>query len=246
LWGYAQQLGCNVGFRSLWAGQLALQGKDWQAGIVPSAPSPDNWFGGRSLLLRPWENRKLPFSLNDGSLDALPFSPNLFLDGGAYAVALVDNAAKGPLQPSLRFAPQSVPLGELRITGKFIQRLLLPGGQTLVVLNQPAETVKVPVGRYRPPEVQLGPNSSLAVRNPNFLETETGTEVTASSPSVIVDGGPLTNRVIVNREGRDLRFDYRLIGAREQPYRLVGLVQQPEWSVFRGETKIASGKFEFG
>jgi type IV secretory pathway protease TraF len=161
-------------------------------------------------------------------------------------VALVDNAAKGPLQPSLRFAPQSVPLGELRITGKFIQRLLLPGGQTLVVLNQPAETVKVPVGRYRPPEVQLGPNSSLAVRNPNFLETETGTEVTASSPSVIVDGGPLTNRVIVNREGRDLRFDYRLIGAREQPYRLVGLVQQPEWSVFRGETKIASGKFEFG
>ncbi|MGO8698540.1 MAG: hypothetical protein ACLQVY_12565 [Limisphaerales bacterium] len=246
MWGYAQQLGCSVGFRSLWEAKLDLQGKVWQVGIVPSAPAPDNWFAGRSLLLRPWENGKLPFSLNDGSLDALPFSPSLFLDGGAYAVALVDSVPKSPFQPCLRLVPQSFPLGELKITGQFIQRLLLPGGPALVVLNQPAETVKVPVGRYRAPEVQLGQNGSRAVRSPNFIETESGTKVTATSTAVIVDGGPLTNRVIVNREGRDLRFDYRLIGANEQPYKFVGLVQQPEWSVFRGEKKIASGKFEFG
>lgn len=246
LWGFAQQPGCSVGFRSLWQAKLSLQGKDWQVGIVPSAPSPESWFAGRSLLLRPWENRKLSFSLNDGSLDVLPFSPNLFLDGGAYALALIDSAAKGPLQPSLRFAPQSVPLGELKITGKFIQRLVLPGGQILVVLDQPSEIVKVPVGRYRAPEVQLAGNGAVAVRNANFPDTEGGIAVTAQSAAVLVDGGPLTNRVVVNREGHDLRFDYRLVGANEQAYRLVGPVRQPEWTVFRGGKRIASGRFEFG
>src|SRR5208282_6239142 len=96
LWDLGQQLICNVGFRSLWAGKLALRGKDWQVGILPNGPSPDSWFEGSSLLLRPWENRTLPFSLNDGSLDAIPFSPNIFFDGGAYAAALVESAAKGP------------------------------------------------------------------------------------------------------------------------------------------------------
>jgi hypothetical protein len=246
LWDFGQQPVCNVGIRSAWMGKLTLQGKDWQVGIVPNGPSPESWFEGSSLLLRPWENRTQPFALNNGALDAIPFSPNLFLDGCAYATALVDSAAKGPLQPTLRFAPQSVPLGELRITGKFIRRLVLPGGQSLVVLDQPSEIVQVPVGRYRAPQVQLAGKGAEAVRNANFPETERGITVTEKSAAMMADGGPLTNMVIVNREGQDLRFDYRLVGANEQPYKLVGPMRQPEWSVFRGGKRIASGRFEFG
>ena len=61
-------------------------------------------------------------------------------------------------------------------------------------------------------------------------------------------GGPLNNTVTANRQGRDLRLDYKLLGAGGQAYSLVrhGPAVQPEFAVYKGDKKIASGKFEFG
>ena len=136
---------------------------------------------------------------------------------------------------------------ELKITGEFVQRVTLEGGPYQVVLDQPGATVKVPVGRYDSSKVSLrkgGVEASLdsppqAGRNPIIVNEKT--------PSVLTVGGPLTNSVSVTRAGRKLSLDYRLLGA-GGAYALINQdrTHPPEFTIYQGDTKIASGKFEFG
>jgi len=68
------------------------------------------------------------------------------------------------------------------------------------------------------------------------------------SGAIVDAGGPLTNSVVASRHGPDLLLDYKLIGAGGRQYQLSGSSrsQPPEFAVFKGDKKIASGKFEFG
>src|SRR5208283_432208 len=107
------------------------------------------------LLLRPWEQQNQAFSNDSGSLETVPFSQKLFFGGQAYQLDWLAAAPNGEVKSSLRFTEQSVALGDLNITGKFIQRLVLPGETYQVVLDRPAATVKIPTGSYHQPEVRL-------------------------------------------------------------------------------------------
>ena len=140
----------TVELRSFWQGKVTLKGRDWQVGIVQNDLERSGSFENGQLLLRPWEKRNQPFNASSGSLATVPFSRNLFVDGHAYQLDLAVRSQDGEAKPSLQFTEQSVALGELKITGKFIQRLVLSGGPYLVVLDQPAGTVKIPVGSYSP------------------------------------------------------------------------------------------------
>ena len=68
-----------------------------------------------------------------------------------------------------------------------------------------------------------------------------------SKPAVLTAGGPLTNSVSVSRRGRYLALNYQLVGA-GGPYQLVNQDRShpPEFTVYQGDKKVASGKFEFG
>jgi hypothetical protein len=72
--------------------------------------------------------------------------------------------------------------------------------------------------------------------------------VDGKTPAVLDAGGPLTNSVTASRHGQDLRLDYRLVGAGGETYQLVkqDRSQPPEFAIYRGDKRIASGKFEFG
>ena len=72
--------------------------------------------------------------------------------------------------------------------------------------------------------------------------------VSDKAPAVLDAGGPLTNSVTAIREGQDLRLDYKLIGAGGATYQLVkhDTSKPPEFAIYKGDRKIASGKFEFG
>ncbi len=133
---YGSRPSCSLAVRSLWQGKVTLQGRDWQVGIVPNNLNQSGSFENGRLLLRPWEKRNQPFNTYDGSLATIPFSRNLFVDGHAYQLDLTVRPQDGETRPALQFMEQSVPLGELKITGKFIQRLVLPGGPYLVVLDR--------------------------------------------------------------------------------------------------------------
>ena len=65
---------------------------------------------------------------------------------------------------------------------------------------------------------------------------------------MLTAGGPLTNSVTVTRRGNLLVFDYRLLGAGGDTYQLgtTDYSKPPQFAVYQGDQKIASGNFEFG
>ncbi|MGD0743865.1 MAG: hypothetical protein ABSA45_01810 [Verrucomicrobiota bacterium] len=249
-WDYGSQPGGNIdiALRSFWQGKVTLQGRDWQVGIVQNVLNESGWFENGRLLLRPWEERNQPFNAYDGSLATVPFSRKLFVDGHACQLDLVAGPQGGEAKPALQFTEQSAALGELKITGKYIQRLVLTGGPYLVILDQPMDTVKVPTGSYNQPEVRIEQNAAEAYRDSNQPQLGARIKVEDKTPVVLNAGGPLTNSVIASRHGQDLRLDYRLIGAGGATYQLVkqDRSRPPEFAVYKSDRKIESGKFEFG
>jgi hypothetical protein len=239
---------CNLALRSFWQGKVTLQGQDWQVGIVQNGLNQSGSFENGRLLLRPWEKRNRSFNTYDGSLVTVPFSRKLFVDGHAYQLDLVAGPQDGEVKPALQFTEQTVPLGELKIAGKFIQRLVLSGGPYLVVLDQPAASVQVPTGSYNRPDILLEQNGAEAFFNSGQSQAGRRISVDDKTPAVLDAGGPLTNSVTASRHGRDLRLDYRLVGAGGETYQLANQnrSQPPEFAVYKGDRKIASGKFEFG
>jgi hypothetical protein len=250
---YGTQLDCNLSVRCFWQGKVTLQGQEWQVGVIPAICFGKNGRQGVSfengqLLLRPWEKRNQAFDIYNGSLATVSFNQKLFIGGHAYQLDWVTGAQNSEVEPAIQFTEQSVALGELQITGKYIQRLVLPGGPYLVVLDHPAATVKVPVGSYSQPNVRLEQGGMAAYLVSSRQPTGPRISVDDKTPAVLAIGGPLTNSVLASRHGQDLRMDYRLIGAGGMTYRMANQDHShpPEFAVSKGDKKIASGKFEFG
>jgi hypothetical protein len=246
---------CAVDWRSLWQGKMTVAGDDWQVGIIPNIWSGPNGHRAISfehqLLLRPWARRNEPVNLGGAGMDIVSLSSisqKLFFAGRGWQLSAPAFAPGSEFKPALKFAEQAVTLGDLKITGKFIRRLTMQGDDCLVVLDQPAETVKVPVGNYTSASVLLEQGGAQAFATDNRPQQGNHFTVTEKVPGTLSVGGPLTNSVAVTRHGQDLRMDYRLIGAAGQTYQLASQDRShpPEFAIFKGDTKIASGSFEFG
>jgi hypothetical protein len=232
--------------RSYWQGRVTLQGQDWQVGLVPNILGAEEQ---GQLLLRSWEKRERTFTTAANGLDTIPFSRKLFLDGHAYELKSVTNTASGAAGPGLQFAEQSVALGDLKITGQYIQRLVLPGGPYLVVLDQPAGVVKIPTGSYNQPDLLVGRNGTEAFSLAGGrLPGGRRISVNDQTPAELTAGGPLTNGVTASRSGGDLVMNYHLTGVGGETYQLANdnRTHPPEFAVHQGGKKTASGQFEFG
>jgi hypothetical protein len=274
--------------RSYWQGKVTREGHDWQVGLMQNLSAQPGSFEHGELLLRPWEERAKRFvascevpedTLAVGWLgknwmmrasDALAFSPKVFFEGRACQLDWSAEPRGREEKLALRVTEQPTALGELRITGSFIERLVLTGGPYVVVLAQPPASVKVPPGRYQPYRVWLKqgkgrayfdfgvPQSGMA----NVVEEISGSQMPVLSPprpeeAVVVDegraavlavGGPLTNCVSATHRGRNLLLSYRLIGAGGGEYRLAswGDGKPPRFTIERLGKRIGSGQFEFG
>lgn len=253
-WDYGNRPGGSLSVRTFWQGKLTLPGQDWQVGVLPAIWVGEN--GNRNisienhLLLRPWENRNQTVNAYGGSLDTVVFSSKLFLGGHAYRLNLQPSSSESEIKPVLDFLEQPVTLGDLKITGKYIKRMVLPGEPWLVVLDHPAGTVKVPVGAYKQPSALLDQGGVAASCSPDSSASARRVVVSVNekSPAALDIGGPLTNSVAVERHGEDLLLNYHLIGAGGATYQMINQnrSQPPEFAVYRGDKQIASGKFEFG
>lgn len=248
LYDYGSEPMCSFAVRSFWQGKLTLQGRDWQAGLVQYIPNGSGSFDNSRLLLRPWERRNQPFNTADGLLATVPFSRKLFLDGRAWQLECLTRSQDGEPSPALQFTEQSVPLGELKITGQFVQRLILSGGPYLVILDEPAAGAQVPAGSYDQPDVALEQNGAAAFSVSSPSQTGRRISVNARTPVVLNVGGPLTNFVTVSREGRDLDLDYTLVGTGGESYKMAtnGSPKPPAFAVYKDDKKIGSGEFEYG
>jgi hypothetical protein len=248
LYDYNQAYG-NVAVRSYWAGKVSLQGREWQLGLVETPSSAPGVAEKCSLLLRPWKERDRALEVQDGSLAAFPFCRSLFFNGQAYHLDCAYVQEGGAPKYRIDLEPRQPELGELKLTGQFIQRLVVTGSKYTVVLDQPEPVVKVPVGSYRGCQVQLGKGGVEAYREADRSRgsgNEKGITIATGKPALLAVGGPLTNTVAANRRGRVLNLSYELVGMGGENYQLLGARRQPEFVAYRAGKKIASGKFEFG
>jgi hypothetical protein len=241
------RLNCTAALRSLWQGKVTLQGEEWQLGLVWNPLDQRASLDSGSLLLRPWGERNKPFSLYNGTLETVPFSRKLFLGNRAYQLRCTNEVQGDLARVQMQFTEEQPKLGELKITGAFVQRVTLEGGPYLVVLDQPGSTVKVPVGQYGSSKVWLRKGGVEAYLGNGMQGGVERITISQQAPAVLTAGGPLTNSVAIAREGRKLSMNYRLVGA-GGAYQLVNQDRShpPEFTVYQGDKKIVSGKFEFG
>ncbi|MBI4023902.1 MAG: hypothetical protein HY360_02915 [Verrucomicrobia bacterium] len=245
---YMSQSNCSAAVRSFWQGKLTLQNKDWQVGIIEndfnSSVSPE----GCHLLFRPWEAGNKPFNTSAGSLDTFPFARKLFIHDHAYQMDCTPEASGDNPRLALQFSEQHPALGELNITGSFIQRLILEGGTYLVVIDNPGAKVRVPMGGYSQPKVWLKKGAAEAFHDPRPQPSRGMIVIEEKRPAVLVAGGPLTNSVVVTQRGATLNLRHQLLGAGGQVYTRPHRDRShpPTFAVYRSGKKIGSGKFEFG
>ncbi len=244
---------CNAAVRSFWQGKVSRGGQDWQVGLVQNLSDQPGSFQRGQLLLRPWAERNerfmaasekpedtlgLPWEGKNWmarASEAFAFSPRVFFGGQACQLDWTAEPRGREEKLALRLTEQPTALGELRITGSFIHRLVLSGGPYMVVLAQPPASVKLPPGRYHAYRVQLKQGKTQAYLDfglppsgkANLVEAVSGAQMPVVSPpppeqavvveeqrtAVLAVGGPLTNCVSAAHRGRNLALTYRLIGS---------------------------------
>jgi len=259
------RLSGNAARRSYWEGKISLGGREYQVGRVdePGKLGLDN---EGFLLLRPWEQRQEPWDLINGSLDAVAYSQNLFLNGQAYRVDCSWVLQDEKPRFKIAFREKQVELGELKLTGQFIERLVLTGAKPrrsinnkqaaetstvfTVLLDRPENVVKIPIGEYQQGRVSLKSGGVSAHNEVIYGGSQAAIKIVANPTDVpiLAAGGPLTNSVGVQSRGRELSLNYRLLGGGGENYQLtpVNRDRPPRFVVYKGDKAIHSGRFEFG
>ncbi len=251
----------NVAYLSWWAGKITLRGHEYQIGRADEGGRLLGMADKGYLLLRPWEERDRPWDLVNGALDAFTFSPNLFFAGQAYRVDCSSVQQDGKLKYKVSFHEKEVELGELKLTGEFIERLVLvssplnrnrtpePPPAFTVVLDHPGKTVNVPAGAYHQFQV-LVTSGGISAHNV-FSEGSSRPPVVVAQNAAappIEAGGPLTNSVKGVQQGRTLTLNYELLGSGGIAYQLCSQDRSkpPGFTIYRNGKAIHSGRFEFG
>jgi hypothetical protein len=138
---------------------------------------------------------------------------------------------------------ESPATGELKLEGKHIQKLVfLYKGRKKEEFENPGESIKLPAGEYQLREVHLkgGYVSRLGIA-PGRWKT-----VDKDKQTVLKVGAPLKQTVRAQRQGNLLVLNYELLGVGGGRYVRAQRAKPPQFAVYSGDKKIASGKFEFG
>jgi len=135
-------------------------------------------------------------------------------------------------------------LGQVRIEGQYIERLILQGGGEHKWFDQPGETISLAPGEYRLWEVHLeGEYVCNAYGRGVYDDFIT---VDANKPAVLKIGAPLKQSVKVKRQGGVLVLSYELVGIGGETYTSRKRTSTPTFAIYKGDKEIASGAFEYG
>jgi len=245
----SEQPHCSAAMRWFWEGKLTLQGEEWQVGLIENRLDQSPSLEASNLLLRRWAERNQAFSgqLYSESSSAFAFSDKLFFGQRAYRLKRADLAQGDKAGVRLRFAEQRPKLGELKITGDYVHRVTMQGQPYRVVIDQPAGLVKVPTGSYSSVKVWLKKGEVEASLDERARSSAARITIDEKKPAVLTAGGPVTNSVSVSRHGKYLSLNYQLVGA-GGAYQLANQDRShpPEFTVYQGDKKVGSGKFEYG
>lgn len=140
---------------------------------------------------------------------------------------------------------QNSALGELKLEGKHIKRLVLRlKNGARKEFNTPGEAIKLPAGEYQLQEARLqgGYYCGITTR----ISDANWVTVAQDKPAVLEVGAPLKQAIRVERRGSLLVLNYELSGVGGEKYTASDRSKPPTFAVYKGDRKIASGKFEFG
>ncbi|MHC4395689.1 MAG: hypothetical protein ACYS1A_08540 [Planctomycetota bacterium] len=142
-------------------------------------------------------------------------------------------------------APESdLSLGQVRIEGKYIERLVLQGDGESKRFDQPEENISLAPGEYRLWEVHLEDRYvCYAYGREGYGDSIT---VDEEKPAVLKVGAPLKQRIKVRRQGDILVLSYELVGLGGESYSSRDRTKPPTFAVYKGDKKIGSGSFEYG
>ena len=132
---------------------------------------------------------------------------------------------------------------EMKLEGENIEQLILQSGDQKQTFEKPGKSIMLEPGTYHILELHL--EGGFA----HFLSqgsTQLGPIQMEPDESVTLKaGGPLVQRMTVQRKGQLLAMDYRLIGIGGERYRFE-TVHRPTFTIYKDDKEIASGKFRFG
>jgi hypothetical protein len=240
------QLSGTYVLRCFWQGRVELGGRPFQIGLVENPDAKALADQARYLLFRAWDARTEPIRLNPGTPHTIHWPQRVHLAGQSFGLSNYFTKQGGSPCCFLELTPAHPQLGELRLSGQNLYRLILqqPGGYT-AILDTPGSAKKIPAGTYQTAEVWLRYGAAEAFYD-GPLPLTVGADTSISLPI----GGPLTNMVLAERSGDDLVLRYQLVGAghRALTYRMSKEDRNnpPGWTIFSGGKQIASGKFAYG
>ncbi len=139
--------------------------------------------------------------------------------------------------------------GELKLTGKHIKELVLFGRKGLrETFDEPNESVKLPAGQYRIQTLLVGRGEYICQCLDLYRQKEI--TVDANKLTELNIGAPLKQTVKVERQGSFLILNYDLRGVGGEEYRKFGAKgrenSEPQFAIYQGDNKIASGTFRYG
>jgi hypothetical protein len=242
----AAQLSGAIVLRSFWQGRVELGGRPYQIGLVENPDAKTVTDEARYLLFRAWDARTEPIRLNPGTAHLINWPQKVYLAGQGFGLSSHYTNQAGSDCYLLELGPASLQLGELRVSGQNLYRLILhqPGGYT-AILDTSGPVEKVPIGTYQTGEVWLRQGTAEA-----FYTGPLPLTIRADTSVSLAIGGPLTHSVVAERRGDDLMLRYQLVGAGRHglTYRMSteDRANPPGWIILSGEKQIASGKFAYG
>lgn len=236
--------------RSFWRGKVEIDGAEFEIGIIRK---PTSGRDSPLFLLRAWDLGEKSLVLAEQTGTVFESTKELFYRGHLYELDHQLDTNSVPVGYRLQMREIQADSGEVSLTGKYLDRVVLSSSRRTVVLDKPSAVERIPVGSYTIRAVTLLNEKTRARVSSDLRNPELGlanVEVRSSGKSIFPLGGPLTNSVSIRRRGRTLVFDYELRGGGGARYSLIETDKTesapPEFAVYRGEKKIASGKFEFG
>jgi len=136
-------------------------------------------------------------------------------------------------------------LGQVKIEGLYIERLVLRGGdRENKSFKPPGENISLAPGEYQLWEVCLeGGYVCYAYGRGIYDDLIT---VDKDKPAVLKIGAPLKQSLKVKRQGGILALSYELVGMGGESYTSRNRTSTPTFAIYKGEKEIASGSFKYG
>jgi hypothetical protein len=227
----------RVKFRSYFSGRLDVEGQSYQVALLYF---PEFWEISPQWMIRPWEDRLLPFGIEP----SFSQPEQLFIGGHAFRVKRVESA--NPYSCRIELTDLNMKTVPVVLTGKYLYQARLHSSGVMpltAILFGSSSQTSLPRGYYSVDFTWLKHGKTEA-----FINREYPFMISPNKTNFFEEGGPLTNGVVVKDRGTAYSLSYTLTGANGRHYSLPNLNRShsPEVRILNNGKEIEKGMFAYG